>query len=104
MNSREAKRLWRESIHRAWGHRCAFCDGRPVENEPLTIDHVKPKSKGGEDRTANCVSCCKRCNRSKGNRHWVEWYREQDFYSEWREVEIRHWLNSGEVPGMDEVA
>ena len=34
----------------------------------LTLDHVLPRSRGGESAWDNLVACCKRCNHRKGNR------------------------------------
>ena len=101
MNSGEARRLWRRSIKAAWGNRCAYCNHTPIDDDSLrselTIDHVRPRSNGGEDRTKNCIPACRRCNQSKASANWVDWYREQDFYEAWREVQIRHWLSTGQV-------
>ena len=89
--------MWRRAIKQAWGDRCAYCDNTPIDDKSLTIDHVKPKSRGGEDRTTNCIPACKSCNADKGSLDWVDWYRDQEFYDSWREVEIRHWLSTGQV-------
>ena len=35
---------------------------------PLTIDHIVPKNKGGEDSWTNLVIACQNCNRKKGNK------------------------------------
>lgn len=32
------------------------------------VDHIKPKSKGGPDKTSNLKPCCIKCNRKKGNK------------------------------------
>jgi 5-methylcytosine-specific restriction endonuclease McrA len=42
---------------------CAYC-GRRAD----TVDHVIPKSKGGDESDSNLVACCKRCNMEKSNR------------------------------------
>ena len=42
---------------------CAYC-GRKAD----TVDHVIPKTKGGNESDENLVACCKRCNMKKGNR------------------------------------
>lgn len=42
---------------------CAYC-GRRAD----TVDHVVPKTKGGDENPLNLVACCKRCNMKKGNR------------------------------------
>jgi 5-methylcytosine-specific restriction endonuclease McrA len=44
---------------------CVYCGKK--EN-PLSIDHVFPRSNGGKTGWENCVACCKRCNHKKGSR------------------------------------
>lgn len=97
MTTSEAKRLWRNSIKEAWDNRCAYCDNPPIDDKSLTVDHVRPKSRGGEDRTSNCVPACKSCNHSKGSQDWKSWYRLQDFYSQVNEERIDKWLKTGIV-------
>ena len=45
MTSSEAKRMWRKAIKELFQNRCIYCDS----DRDLTLDHVKPKSKGGAD-------------------------------------------------------
>ena len=45
------------------GHRCAYCGKRAS-----TIDHILPRSRGGENSWRNTVAACERCNQRKGNR------------------------------------
>jgi len=97
MNGKEAKRLWRQSIRDAWNNRCAYCDCPPIDMKSLTLDHVRPKSRGGEDRTSNCVPACKECNHSKGSEDWIRWYQRQDFYTAHSEMRIKNWLQTGIV-------
>ena len=96
MNSADARRLWRRAIKSAWNDQCAYCNASPLDDKSLTIDHVKPRSQGGADTASNCIPACHRCNQDKGSEEWVSWYRRQDFYDPWYEVEIRHWLKTGE--------
>ena len=49
------------------GHRCQYCGG-PAES----IDHVTPRSRGGEHVWENVVAACRACNLRKGNRTPVE--------------------------------
>jgi len=46
---------------------CQYCGVQPGKDE-LTIDHVVPRSKGGETSWINCVLACASCNRRKGDR------------------------------------
>ncbi len=41
---------------------CAYCGAYAS-----TIDHVHPKSKGGQNSWMNTVACCYKCNSEKGN-------------------------------------
>ncbi|WP_016701125.1 HNH endonuclease [Actinoalloteichus spitiensis] len=44
-------------------HRCAYCGGRAD-----TVDHVVPRSRGGQHVWENCVASCARCNHRKADR------------------------------------
>jgi len=46
------------------GWECQYC-GKPAEN----VDHIVPKSKGGEHIWENVVASCHPCNTKKGNRY-----------------------------------
>lgn len=46
---------------------CQYCGARPGTAE-LTIDHVLPRSRGGQGSWENCVLACVRCNLKKRNR------------------------------------
>ena len=46
---------------------CQYC-GRQHTPAELTLDHVLPRSRGGESSWDNLVACCKKCNHKKGNR------------------------------------
>lgn len=45
------------------GNRCQYCGG-PAES----IDHVLPRSKGGDHSWENVVACCRACNIRKADR------------------------------------
>jgi 5-methylcytosine-specific restriction endonuclease McrA len=57
--------LSRKNILRRDAHRCQYC-GR--SDLPLTVDHVVPISRGGEDTWENLVCACVGCNNRKGDR------------------------------------
>ena len=46
---------------------CCFYCGKACETKELTLDHVIPKSRGGDSSSYNLVSCCKPCNNSNGD-------------------------------------
>ncbi len=48
-------------------HSCAYCGTRAD-----TIDHVRPRSRGGQHVWTNVVAACARCNHRKGNRLLAE--------------------------------
>lgn len=62
---RDEKRL---AIYLRDGMACIYC-GASVEGDTrLTLDHVKPYSKGGSNEPGNLVTCCHKCNSSRGDR------------------------------------
>ena len=46
---------------------CQYCGVQPGSEE-LTLDHVVPRSQGGESRWDNCVLACLECNKRKADR------------------------------------
>lgn len=61
----QPKRL---AIYLRDGCACAYCGASVEQGTILSLDHVKPHSKGGSNHETNLVTCCKRCNDSRGNR------------------------------------
>jgi hypothetical protein len=98
LTSKEARRIWRSSIKEAWSNRCAYCGKPPIDDSSLTIDHVKPRCRGGEDRRSNVIPACVSCNLDKGSsQDWLRWYQNQLFYNIENEQRIKGWLQSGIV-------
>ena len=61
--NRRAVPLTRRAIFARDGGRCVYCDA------PATsIDHVIPRSRGGQHAWDNVVSACRRCNHVKADR------------------------------------
>lgn len=46
---------------------CQYCYKRFSGSE-LTLDHIKPISRGGRSRYENLCTCCKKCNHYKADR------------------------------------
>ena len=56
----------RRNLYRRDRLRCQYCRRVPGVKK-LTIDHVVPRSMGGETSWTNCVLACVACNGRKGN-------------------------------------
>ena len=52
---------------KACGSRCACCN-KKLTLETLTMEHVVPISKGGENISENLVALCSHCNSTKSNK------------------------------------
>ena len=76
MTSPEAKKLWRRAIKEHFNCTCVYC-GETYELSELTLDHVHPKTLGGEDITSNLVPACVKCNQAKGSNNWLSWMRDK---------------------------
>ena len=48
------------------GFRCRYCGRAAAEGAVLEVDHIVPRSKGGEDTLENLCAACWECNRGKG--------------------------------------
>jgi 5-methylcytosine-specific restriction endonuclease McrA len=57
--------LTRRNVLQRDGHVCQYCG---FAGEPLSIDHVLPRSRGGADVWENVTTACLPCNVRKGNR------------------------------------
>lgn len=55
----------REYLLEKWNRQCTYCG---IDDVPLEIEHIKPKSKGGSNRVSNLTLACRECNQVKGNR------------------------------------
>ena len=49
------------------GNRCQYC-GKKFTTSELSLDHVMPRSRGGEASWENIVCACLKCNVKKGGR------------------------------------
>lgn len=58
-----AQKPSRAMIYKRDNHTCQYCGS----TKRLTIDHVLPKCRGGEDTWENLVVACSSCNTKKGH-------------------------------------
>ena len=47
--------------------RCQYC-GEKKNSSELTLDHILPRSRGGDNSPVNIVTACVACNNRKGSR------------------------------------
>ncbi len=57
----------RRNIFRRDKWTCQYCGYKSKDPKKLTIDHVTPKSKGGDSTWTNLVTACPKCNQKKAN-------------------------------------
>lgn len=67
---------------------CAYCG---KSNEPLTADHLVPKSAGGADVPENIVPACPHCNEAKADQDWREFLMNSENFSQSRMNRIFDW-------------
>jgi 5-methylcytosine-specific restriction endonuclease McrA len=64
---REASGMKRLRIYMRDKFRCQYC-GEKYTAQQLTLDHIFPRSRGGENSPVNIVTACTACNSRKANR------------------------------------
>ena len=64
---REASGMKRMRIYMRDKYRCQYCGARKSVND-LTLDHILPRSRGGDNSPVNIVTACVPCNNRKINR------------------------------------
>lgn len=67
VHRRQENIMKRARIYIRDNYRCQYC-GEQKSAKELTLDHIVPRSQGGESIPQNLVTACVRCNQRKGNR------------------------------------
>ena len=63
----EASGMKRMRIYMRDKFRCQYCGEKKAASD-LTLDHILPRSRGGDNSPVNIVTACVSCNNRKGNR------------------------------------
>ena len=64
-NNNMAVEISRKNILARDNYKCQYCGKR---SKSLTVDHVLPKFRSGQDTWENLVAACKNCNQLKGEK------------------------------------
>lgn len=64
---KQTVRFNRRNIFARDGNHCQYC-GKSFPSSELSLDHVQPRSRGGQTTWENIVCCCVSCNVRKGGR------------------------------------
>lgn len=82
------QKQWTECVTH-FNNECAYCGNAGK----LTQEHFIPLVKGGEYTINNIIPACGKCNSSKQEIDFFEWYPKQPFYNRKRENRILRYLN-----------
>jgi CRISPR/Cas system Type II protein with McrA/HNH and RuvC-like nuclease domain len=83
--------MTREEIFARDEYRCVYCGGIH-DVEELSVDHVQPRSRGGDRSRGNLVTACRACNVRKGRRRLATFFAEdQQAYNNFRRLAIHVW-------------
>jgi CRISPR/Cas system Type II protein with McrA/HNH and RuvC-like nuclease domain len=54
---------------------CVYCgtDLRDAPPSEVTLDHLKPRSKGGDNSNRNLITACRSCNSARQDKPWREY-------------------------------
>lgn len=61
---------------------CPYCN-KPIQWKELSLDHIQPKSREGQNNTNNITWACFLCNRTKGALTADEYLALLDFLKDW---------------------
>jgi len=64
----------RRAVMERDGSRCLQCGRTAADGVVLTMQHIRPHSRGGETTSLNLVVLCSECNHEIGDEHRTEFY------------------------------
>ncbi len=72
---------------------CLYCEKDLHDAKPknITLDHIKPVSKGGKNKPSNLVTACRKCNCSRQNKSLGEFANLDAIYRIRRNVRRSLW-------------
>ena len=98
---RKERRL---AIYLRDGMACVYCGATVEDGITLSLDHIRPHSKDGGNESSNLVTCCRKCNSSRGNRGLREFCKVVAGYinhgAVWQDLENFIWKTSRRKPDI----
>jgi 5-methylcytosine-specific restriction endonuclease McrA len=79
----------RRNLFKRDGYKCQYCGAHPRPDE-LTIDHIVPRSRGGESTWENCVLACIECNKRRPTTPRSTSASQQAGRPKWQPLATRH--------------
>lgn len=79
---------WKNALEH-FNFSCAYCSNSERE---LQMEHFIPLSKNGHFTTYNIIPACYKCNYSKQDTDYSEWYTKREYFSADRLENILAWL------------
>lgn len=67
------RKVRRIAIYLRDGFACVYCQRTAESGVKLTLDHLKPRAKGGSHKSSNLVTSCTGCNFCRKNRPLSSW-------------------------------
>ena len=89
------------SIYKKYANKPGAFAHRLYSTAMTTAEHVKPKSLGGPNNTANYLAECAGCNNPRGNMDYAEWLKVHPEYPRMVQTHIEHVeerIVNGELP------
>jgi hypothetical protein len=65
------------AVFRRDNFKCRYCG---ADDRPLTVDHLVTWEEGGPSIEENLVACCRKCNKTRGDKPYEVWLRS-DYYT-----------------------
>lgn len=62
------------------GMQCAYCKQGLEDEVVLSLDHLIPRSHGGDNHQSNLITACRKCNSARGNRDWQQFAHDTATY------------------------
>jgi len=78
--SKWLRRERRLALYSRDGLACCYCGHGVEDGAVLTLDHLRPYSKGGSHANSNLVTSCLRCNSARGTRSVAAFARDVAAY------------------------